>query len=320
MKSNFLKIGTVAVATLLFATTSCSDEGIEAGLETGEEINASHLPKNVLNKVLELKMNPNEFEVEELVHLDGTVSEVIVTSGDMAMDKERFLGIPASTEGFAKQYRTEFIIDTNLHPEVNLFVYTGGPILVDGEPRLIGFSAGAQQGIIDALENWNSVRSGLTLKAEFSSNPNLFDENVHETFIAVNLTLPGFSGRAGFPDEAGNPGSFFIISPIANQAAPNVPDAIEHLITHELGHAIGLRHTDWNSRQSCVDLGLEDAPSVETNAPDRIFGTLPSIPGIIEQEDSIMNACFGETDGELNFFDEFAIRNLYRRSFSYYNY
>ncbi|WP_299433773.1 M57 family metalloprotease [uncultured Aquimarina sp.] len=307
MKLNFLRIGAVALTSLLLTTTSCSDEG----LEIAEEVNESQLPKDVLNKVLELKLDPNGFEVREVANLDGTIRQVVITSGDMAMDKDRFLQIPASKDGVSKQYQTEFIIDTDIHQEVNIIVYTGDQIFNGDTPIVEGLSEAAQQGVKDAVENWNSVwGSKLKLTADFSSSPN-FDSNFYETSIAVDLSLNGFGGFADFPDADGNPGNYLFISPGASSNAANFPDAIEHLITHELGHTIGFRHTDWNSRQSCVDQGLEDAPSVETNPPARIFGTLPSIPGILEQEDSIMNACFGETDGELNFFDENGLRNLY---------
>lgn len=315
MKTNFFKTRALAFASLLFVVTSCSDEGLGSFEETN-----THLPKDILGKIQDLKLDPKGFEVQDVVYPDGTRTPVVLTN-DIAMEKERFMKIPSDENGISKQYQTEFLIDTDIHEEVNVIVYTGETIFEGDTPIVTGLSDAAQQGVNDAIENWNAVwGSGIKMTVDFSSATS-FDPDFYETFIVVNLSLNGFGGFADFPDAEGNPGNFVQISPNASDFAANAPNAIEHLITHELGHTLGFRHTDWNSRQSCVNLGLESAPSVENNPPMIIYGTLPSIPGILEQENSIMNACFNTdiTTGELNFFDQAALRLLYPFRYGYGN-
>ncbi|WP_298545597.1 M57 family metalloprotease [uncultured Aquimarina sp.] len=306
------KISVALISSLILI--SCSNDEIN---DTNTSIN--ELPKDVLKKLEDLQLSPKNFELKEFVYPDGNIEEIIITSGDMAMKKNRFLNIPAGTEGISKQYRTQFIVDINIHEEVNINAYIGDTIFIDGLPRIAGLTEGAQQGIKDAVENWNSVfGSKLKLRVDFDSSL-VFDEDFYEIAIANDLSLPGFGGFADFPDENGNPGAFVAIGSDANNFAAQFPDAIEHLVTHELGHTIGFRHTDWNTRQTCVDFGLEPEPSEEPNPPALIFGTLPSIPGVIEQSNSIMNACFGvrAVTGELNVFDKNGLRSLYP-GFSFY--
>ncbi len=307
MKKIFLKIGLATLTTFSLLITSCSSEGVEIT----EEVSINELPNDVLTKIHDLKLNPKNFTVKDMGNLDGTTTQLVVISGDMAMKKSRFLKIGTDKGGISKQYQTEFLIDTDIHEEVNLIAYTGETIFTDGVPTAIGLSEIAQRELINAVNTWNSVHSKLKLKVDFTSEAS-FDLDFFETAILVSPTLDGLSGMAGFPDENGNPGDFLIISPDANQVSEEFSLIVRHLFTHELGHAIGFRHTDWNSRQSCVDSGSELETTVEDPAPEIIFGTLPSIPGVITQE-SVMNAChtIEQATGILNSFDEIALKNLY---------
>jgi len=268
MKFNFFKLTTLVLFASLMMTTSCSNEEFDVPSQE----NSSQLPKDILSKIKDLKMNPDKFRVDQILNFDGGMQTVVIFD-DIAMEKSRFLEIPTDKDGLSKQYQTEFLIDTDLHPEINIIVYTGEAIL-DGDTVVAdGLSESAQQGVRDAVENWNSVsRTKINLKVDFST-ATTFDPDFYEIAISVAPNFRGFGGMADFPDADGNPGDYVLISPGAN-AAVNVADGIEHLLTHEIGHALGFRHTDWNSRQSCVDLEIEDAPRAEPNPPSIIFGTL----------------------------------------------
>jgi hypothetical protein len=112
-------------------------------------------------------------------------------------------------------------------------------------------------------------------------------------------------GVAGFP-VAGLP---FATVTIGGQLQQYGVDTIEHVITHEIGHAIGFRHTDYFNRSiSCGTGGDEGAG---------LIGAIhiPGTPTGASVGASVMNSCFRASEtGEFTGGDITALLALYPKS------
>ena len=82
--------------------------------------------------------------------------------------------------------------------------------------------------------------------------------------MVVYKTSGAAEGVAGFP-TGGNPYKWIQIFSGTDSYNTNI---IEHLITHEMGHCIGMRHTDWFSRQSCGQSGENANPVGAVHIPE----------------------------------------------------
>ncbi|MBV8251904.1 MAG: RICIN domain-containing protein [Chitinophaga sp.] len=130
--------------------------------------------------------------------------------------------------------------------------------------------------------------------------------------IAIQYASLGANswGQSGFPDANGNPYNLIYLNSDANAMGAN-PDQgfLTSVIAHELGHAIGFRHTDYfNRAYSCnwVD-------PVNNNEGAGSIGAI-AIPGTPTTEDpnSWMLACIGTTTNRpFNANDVTAIKFLY---------
>lgn len=117
---------------------------------------------------------------------------------------------------------------------------------------------------------------------------------------------PGVLGRsAGFPTAAGNPATPIKLNSNVIGSNPN-QGYLATIIAHEIGHAIGMRHTDYFNRSySCG----ATTPNDEGQA---VVGAV-NIPGTPTTEDpnSWMLACTDGGDRPFNANDLVALRHIY---------
>ncbi len=132
---------------------------------------------------------------------------------------------------------------------------------------------------------FNMVRVGSNSAAEITVRP-----------------VAGGGGRAGFPTGNGFP--FNDVQIGVDVFNNNDDDVTEFVVTHEIGHCLGLRHSDWYNRSlSCGSGGNEGSAGIGAEF----------IPGtVVNDPNSVMKSCFSSNEtGEFTQFDAVALRELY---------
>lgn len=157
-------------------------------------------------------------------------------------------------------------------------------------------------GVNMARDNYAALASfGLTFvlgNASLSSTGVLSHSIPGCTYsIFIYQVNGGAGGSSGFPSGGAPYNQIQLNSGLAGWNL----DIHEHVATHEIGHAIGLRHSDWKTRSSCGQ-----------NTNEGQSGAV-QIPGTVDQTtNSIMAACFGAGAlGEFLGQDTLALTTLY---------
>jgi hypothetical protein len=144
-----------------------------------------------------------------------------------------------------------------------------------------------------AIDNYNSQGLSLTFARGSVSGCN---------FTMTAKTTSGVGGSSGFPSGGKPYGTINIGTGL--QSYSN--DVNEHVITHEIGHTIGFRHSDYYNRAiSCGSGGNEGTAGVGAIL-------IPGTPSTATVGGSVMNSCFRSSEnGEWSSSDRTALNYLY---------
>ena len=214
---------------------------------------------------------------------DGTIEDLVRVEGDLEFSVEDFERITADPSVEPRQYRTNNLVSNNR--TIRVIGYTGGSNALTSTQRTA---------LQWAVNNYNAVNIGLTFTLSFSTSTNA------DIVVYRQPNESGAGGVAGFP-SGGRPYKWVQIFRGMDGYNTNTN---EHVITHEIGHCLGFRHTDYFSRQSCGQ---------NSNEGDGGVGAV-YIPGTPSGYDagSVMLACFGSNeDGEFGYYDRVALEYLY---------
>jgi hypothetical protein len=234
----------------------------------------------------------NQEIIDNLVQAGFPLSEIQVFDGRVFTGLDAEVSLEASREmltsdlGTQEQYRTTNIVGTNITN-----------ICVNGS----AFASNAKfnDALNRAITNYNN--EGLRWHMTRTSGST--------TGCSATITarfLQGVTGgSSGFP-SGGRPFNTINIGTGLN-ASQFSTDTVEHVITHELGHTIMFRHSDFFNRS--ISCG-----GAATNEGNGGVGAIliPGTPSGATVGGSIMNSCFRQSEtGEFTASDRTALNAIY---------
>ncbi|QED38965.1 peptidase [Antarcticibacterium arcticum] len=265
-----------------FFFISCEKEEAPSSMEASAEDFQEKISKEDLQLISSLHFNSKDAEIIDLLLPDGSTEKTFLIEGDILLNREQ-LNNMSSNNITSKQYRTYNLVSN--YRNVNVIGYTGG----SGQ----GLTSKQKTALQWTIDNYNALNIGLNFTLTFGTNYSAYD-------IVVYQNPNGQAGGvAGFP-SGGNPYKYVQIYSGMEAYDTNTN---EHVITHEIGHSVGLRHTDWFSRQSCGQSGEAAGSDGAVHIPGTPTGY---------DANSIMLACFSASeDGEFGYYDRVALEYLY---------
>jgi hypothetical protein len=229
----------------------------------------------------------NQEIVSNLVKAGFQADDISVTEAGVVVGGDAVVNLAASqemlqSEGSGEQYRTS-----------NLVASTVTKICVIPTSQFEGYSR-LSAGLDMAIDNYNSLNLSFVMVRGSAAD-------CSATISA--RTTSGTGGSAGFPSGGKPYGTINIGVGLQNYS----DDVSEHVITHELGHCIGFRHTDYYDRSISCGGGYANEGASNVGAIH-----IPGTPTDARVGGSIMNACFRATEsGEWSSSDKTALSYLY---------
>src|SRR4051812_47276118 len=211
---------------------------------------------------------------------------VVYTGLDAAVSLEASREMLVSDLGDEEQYRTTNLVSTAI---TNICV--NGAAFVS--------NAKFNQALNTAIANYNAqpIRWHMTRTTGGTAGCS--------ATITARFAQGVTGGSSGFP-SGGLPFNTINIGTGLNSSTFSV-DTVEHVITHELGHTVGFRHSDFFNRS--ISCG-----GAATNEGQSNVGAIliPGTPSGATVGGSIMNSCFRQSEtGEFTSTDLTALNTIY---------
>ena len=189
------------------------------------------LPIDVLTKLADLDFDISNAQLADMFGEKG------VRTGDIFLSFEQLNEMHAQPQ--TRQYHTN-----NLVKKLPRVI----TIAVDPDLGTLGSNA-----LNDAIDMYNDIGSQLTFqrvafglkgKNKAKIEVTAFSAQPSGGFITLGIA-------AGFPSKKGDPAKGFKINTVWFDLLNPSTAEVAGTMAHEIGHCIGLRHTDYQTRESC---------------------------------------------------------------------
>ncbi|SDQ56154.1 M57 family metalloprotease [Flagellimonas zhangzhouensis] len=294
------------ISVSFFLILSCTKESQNLD-ESTQQFYESQIISNLL---VEYEIPANDINLLQKLGFGGSIAKVFenhntltnenyisyIMEGDIelkANELSNHLPIQAleKTGSLTSQYRTTVIANPNN--------YT---VAISSYPLLYGT---INTGIQRAIQNYNNLNLGInfTLITATTAGARKNCSNDPNCILVSNFS--GEGGLSGYPYNNGKPYNRIHLNTYLGDDFGT--DVVEHVMTHELGHCIGLRHTDYFNRSISCGIG--------GNEGQGSYGAIhiPGTPQTFNIDiNSIMKACFNDDEtGEFTNYDIIALSNLW---------
>jgi hypothetical protein len=226
--------------------------------------------------------------ISNLVQAGYPRQDIMVHEGEVYVQNDAVVDLQASREmlqvtGTKEQYRTSNLVDASVVKK----------ICIVPTSQFNGYSQ-LSAGLDAAIANYNGQNLAFTMvRGSFA--------DCDATISAKTTT--GVGGNSGFPSGGKPYGTINIGTGLQSYSS----GVNKHVITHELGHCIGFRHSDYYDRSISCGGAYSNEGASNVGAI-----LIPGTPSDAKVGGSIMNACFRSTEsGSWSASDKTALSYLY---------
>jgi len=199
-----------------------------------------------------------------------------------------------------KQYRTTNLLSDTQVKNIRVAIY-------QGSSTAYAVPNNWAQVTRENFSHWNGISGTKVNFTEVSYSSGNYDIVVYVDDLGAPTSNGMTIARSSFPESNGDAGSTVIINKHALNSFSN--SKMVFTMTHEFGHSLGFRHTNWFDRNSNGrDDGAGDNEGAGSIGAVHLAGTPTGL-----DESSIMKATVLNWNGFSNY-DEIALRVMYPSS------